>query len=126
MEKLLAEFDEQVKKVEAELKKKNEVMARLEADVAKLEKQQAFSKKLAIEEFKSSEDFKDFVESETSKYFGEGFDFCKRQLAHHHPNLGIYLDDMDKDRELLKKEEVEAEENKEKGEGKGDINPLSP
>ncbi|GFS36694.1 hypothetical protein Acr_00g0047470 [Actinidia rufa] len=52
------------------------------------------------------------------------FDFCKRQLAHHHPNLGIDLGGMDMDCDLLEKEE--AEENKEQGEGKGDTNLLSP
>ena len=114
LEKLLTYFDKQAKKVKTELRKKNEDLARLEA----------------IEEFKSLEDFEDVVESVTSKYFGEGFDFCKRQLAHHHANLDIYLDGMDMDRDLLEKEEAEAkekEENKEKGDGEeGDTSPMSP
>ncbi|GFY87968.1 hypothetical protein Acr_05g0016070 [Actinidia rufa] len=49
-----------------------------------------------------------------SSYFGDGFDFCKRQLAHHHPNLGIDLDDIDMDQEFLKKEEAEAKERERK------------
>ena len=63
------------------------------------------------------------------KYFGNGFDFCKRQLAHHHANLGIDLDNMGINHDLLEKEEDEAGKkgrNKEKGEEKGDTNPFSP
>ena len=68
-------------------------------------------------------------------YFGESFNFFKRQLVHHHPNLGIDLDSMEMDRDLLKKEEAkveergdkEKEENKEKEVGdKGDTIPISP
>ena len=39
LEKLLDEFDEQEKKADAELKKKNEDAMRLEAEVVELEKQ---------------------------------------------------------------------------------------
>ena len=86
----------------------------------------------------SSTEFEDTIESATSEYFSEGFDFYKRQLAHHHSNLGINLDGMDMDRDLLEKEEAEAEaeekkedrekgENKEKDDGKeGDTSPISP
>ena len=68
---------------------------------------------LATVEFKSSSDFREVVENAASKYFGEGFDFCKRQLAVHYPNLSIDLDAMDMDHELLEKEEREAEEKEE-------------
>ena len=52
------------------------------------------------------------------KYFGECFDFYKRQLAHHHPNLGIDLDGMGIDHDLLEKEEDEVEEKGEDRENK--------
>ena len=96
-------------------------MAKLEVEVAKLRKNEALAKKKAIEEFKSSDDFMKAVESLASKYFGKGFDFYKRQLAHHHRNLGIDLDDMGIDHDLLEEEEDEVEkkgENKEKGKEK--------
>ena len=60
--------------------------------MAELEKKEVLVKKKAIEEFKSSDDFQEAVVTSASSYFGEGFDFCKRHLAHHHPNLGIDLD----------------------------------
>ena len=71
------------------------------------------------------------MESTVGKYFGEGFDFCKRQLAHHHLIFGIDLDDMGIDHDLLEEEEDETGkkgENKEREENKekGDTNPLSP
>ena len=85
-------------------------------EVAELEKQRAFAKKSAIVEFKSSKDFEDDVESAAFKYFGEGFDFYKRQLAHYYSNLDIDLDGMDMDQDLLEKEEAEAKEKENKGE----------
>ena len=51
------------------------------------------------------------VKNVVSKYFGKGFDFCRRQLAHYHPNLGIDLNGMGMDCDMLKKEEAgEAKE----------------
>ena len=131
LKKLLANFDEQAKKAKTELKKRNEDVARLETKVAELEKQWALVKKSIIEEFKSSDDFQEAVVISASAYFGEGFNFYKRQLAHHHPNLDIDLDIMEMDRNLLEKKEAEVEERKDKeNEGeeekeKGDTNPLS-
>ena len=49
------------------------------------------------------------MESLDGKYFGDDFNFCKRQLAHHHPKLGIDLDDMGIDHDLLEEEENEVE-----------------
>ncbi|GFS33589.1 hypothetical protein Acr_00g0029460 [Actinidia rufa] len=69
--------------------------------LAQLKKNEALAKGKAIEEYKSSNDFHKPMESVASKYFGEGFDFCKRQLAHHQPNLGIDLDGMGLDHDLL-------------------------
>ena len=70
------------------------------------------SRKSAIEEFKSSSDFLGAVEDAASKYFGEGFDFYKRQLRRHHPDLAINLENMGLDHDLL----AEEDENEE-GEG---------
>ena len=57
--------------------------------------------KLVVEEFKSSSDFSEVVESASSKYFDEGFDFCKRQLRRHHLDLAIDLEEMGLDLDLL-------------------------
>ncbi|GFZ11055.1 hypothetical protein Acr_22g0004530 [Actinidia rufa] len=38
-----------------------------------------------------SPNFLGAVEDADSKYFGKGFDFCKRQLRRHHPNLTLPL-----------------------------------
>ncbi|GFY95620.1 hypothetical protein Acr_10g0010050 [Actinidia rufa] len=126
LEGLLAVFSEREKKAVEELKAKIDAVARLEEEMAELKKNEALSKNKATEEYKSSNDFQKAVEFVASKYFGEGFDFCKRQLAHHHPKLGIDLDGMGLDHDLLeeaedKGEDKEKEENKEKG----DTNPFS-
>ncbi|GFS42084.1 hypothetical protein Acr_00g0078020 [Actinidia rufa] len=57
-------------------------VVRLEADMAEL-------KKKAIVEFKALDEFQEVVEFKASKYFGEGFDFYKRQISHLHPDLDI-------------------------------------
>ncbi|GFY85818.1 hypothetical protein Acr_04g0005560 [Actinidia rufa] len=80
--------------------------------VADLKKNEALAKKSSIEEYKSSDDFWEAVEFTTSKYFGEGFDFCKRQIGHLHLNLDIQ--DMGIDAKLLEKEEDEEESGEEK------------
>ena len=101
-----------------ELKEKSKAVTRLEVEVAELKKNEAFAQRRILDELRSSKDYQEEVENAASKYFGEGFDFCKRQLAYHHPNLGIDLDNMDLDYEIIEKEEA-AEENegdKEKGE----------
>ena len=85
------------------------------------------AKKSVVEEFKSSSNFLEAVEDAASKYFGERFDFCKRQLRHHHPDLAIDLEGMGLDHDLLAEEDEDEE-----GEGvneetdkkdKGDTNP---
>ncbi|GFY88644.1 hypothetical protein Acr_06g0005840 [Actinidia rufa] len=50
------------------------------------------------------------LERATSSYFGDGFDFCKRQLAHQYPDLGVDLEDVEMDHEFLAKEEAEAKQ----------------
>ena len=71
-------------------------------------------------------------------YFGRngGFDFCKRQIDCHHPDLGIDLHDMGIDQDMLEededeerkeneREEKEKEEQQEnEGWEKGDTSPL--
>ncbi|GFS29056.1 hypothetical protein Acr_00g0005150 [Actinidia rufa] len=59
--------------------------------------------------FKESDDFLEAVRGSASSYFGDGFDFCKRQLAKQYPDLGVDLEDVEMDQELLAKEEAEAE-----------------
>ncbi|GFS30801.1 hypothetical protein Acr_00g0014170 [Actinidia rufa] len=56
-----------------------------------------------------SDDFLEAVRGSASSYFGDGFDFCKRQLAKQYPDLGVDLEDVEMDQELLAKEEAEAE-----------------
>ena len=52
-------------------------LAKLEMLVVELRNRVARSKLLVVEEFKSSDDFQEVVETTASKYFGEGFEFCK-------------------------------------------------
>ncbi|GFY88358.1 hypothetical protein Acr_06g0002980 [Actinidia rufa] len=53
--------------------------------------------------------FLEAVRGSASSYFGDGFDFCKRQLAKQYLDLGVDLEDVEMDQELLAKEEAEAE-----------------
>ncbi|GFS43258.1 hypothetical protein Acr_00g0084390 [Actinidia rufa] len=71
-------------------------------------KRDAQSKEQVVEEFKSSSEYEVVVETASSKYFGEGFDFFKRQLRRHHPDMDINLIDMGFDHDIL----VEEDENK--------------
>ena len=80
--------------------------------IARLKDWEAHFKKLAIAQFKFSSDFQKVVENAAFRYFVKGFDFYKRQLVVHHPNLGIDLDAMDMDHELLEKEKRETKEKK--------------
>ncbi|GFS41990.1 hypothetical protein Acr_00g0077500 [Actinidia rufa] len=57
LEGLLAEFGEREQKATEEFKEKTEAVARLEAEVVELKKNEALSKRKATEEFKSSDDF---------------------------------------------------------------------
>ncbi|PSS36116.1 Glucosamine-1-phosphate N-acetyltransferase like [Actinidia chinensis var. chinensis] len=127
----LPEIEMREQKATEELKEKIEAVARLEAEVAELKKNESLAKGKAIKEYKSSNDFQDAIESAASKYFGESFDFYKRQLAHHHPSLIINLDDMGLNHDLLEEEEKETGEKgedkkKEENKEKGDTSPFSP
>ncbi|GFS43663.1 hypothetical protein Acr_00g0086280 [Actinidia rufa] len=99
-------------------------VARLEAKVTELKEKSAMAKKLAIKEYKSSDDFQETVEFMASKYFGKGFDFCKRQIGHLHPDLDIQ--DMRIDTDLLEEEEDKEEEKEKEKEDreKGDTSPF--
>ncbi|GFS40236.1 hypothetical protein Acr_00g0067310 [Actinidia rufa] len=100
--------------------------------VVELRKTLARSKTFVVEEFKSSLGFLRVVEDAASKYFGEGFDFCKWKVRRHHIDLSIDLEGMGFDHDLFA-EEDEAEEDENEGENeedrekdKGDTNPLPP
>ncbi|GFS43648.1 hypothetical protein Acr_00g0086180 [Actinidia rufa] len=110
LEGFLAQSFEETKKIDSKLQKRNEDVERLEAKVAKLRKNEAFAKENAIKEYKSSDDFHEAVEDSSLKYFGKGFDFFKRPLAHHHPDLGIDLVNMGLDHNLLIEKEKEEEQ----------------
>ncbi|GFZ19791.1 hypothetical protein Acr_28g0004960 [Actinidia rufa] len=88
LEGLLGEFSEQEQKATKELKEKIEAVARLEAEVAELKKNEALAKGKAIEEYKSLDDFQEAVESAASKY----------------------SDDMGLDHDLIEEEEEEGED----------------
>ncbi|GFZ18401.1 hypothetical protein Acr_27g0001400 [Actinidia rufa] len=66
----------------------------LKATVAELTNKLAKAKELAIEDFKASEEFKAAVTDSATTYFSEGFEFCKRQLLHQFPNLGVDVANM--------------------------------
>ncbi|GFZ08744.1 hypothetical protein Acr_20g0005520 [Actinidia rufa] len=61
-------------------------------EVAELKRKENLAKKLAIDKFKVSEEYKEVVEEEVPSYFGEGFDLCKKQLSPRF--LDIDIDDM--------------------------------
>ncbi|GFZ15805.1 hypothetical protein Acr_25g0002140 [Actinidia rufa] len=70
---------------------------------------------------------KEEVEQAASKYFGKGFDLCKKQVGRLHPELDIH--DLEIENELDKEREDDEEENdEEKDEEKGDqdTSTLSP
>ncbi|GFY92556.1 hypothetical protein Acr_08g0009520 [Actinidia rufa] len=79
------------------------------------------AKESVVEEFKSSSKFMVAVEDSASKYFGEGFDFCKVQLLRHHPDLTIDLEGTVVDQDLLAEQDEAAEEREKEnlGENKG-------
>ncbi|GFY96578.1 hypothetical protein Acr_11g0008840 [Actinidia rufa] len=78
--------------------------------ISELEKSQSLTQGRIIAAFKESDDFLEAVRGSASSYFGDGFDFCKRQLAHQYPDLGVDLEDVEMDHEFLAKEEAEAEQ----------------
>ncbi|GFZ16732.1 hypothetical protein Acr_26g0000020 [Actinidia rufa] len=81
----------------------------LKATVAELTKKLAKAKELAIEDFKASGEFKAAVTDSAATYFSEGFEFCKRQLLHQFPNLGVDVANMAMDPSFAEVEEAAKE-----------------
>ncbi|GFY90258.1 hypothetical protein Acr_07g0004550 [Actinidia rufa] len=81
----------------------------LKATVAELTKKLAKAKELAIEDFKASGEFKAAVTDSAVTYFSEGFEFCKRQLLHQFPNLGVDVANMAMDPSFAEEEEAAKE-----------------
>ena len=84
--------------------------------VVELREAMSRAKKLVVDEFKSSLEVLEAIEDSASKYFGEGSNFCKRQLRRHHLDLAINLEEMSLDHDMLAEEE-EGEEGEGEGEG---------
>ncbi|PSS07223.1 Glyceraldehyde-3-phosphate dehydrogenase, testis-specific like [Actinidia chinensis var. chinensis] len=103
---------------------KSEVVARLEAEVAELTRKLAQAKELAIEEFKSSEDFKVAITDSAATYFSKGFEFCKRQLLHQFPNLGVDVANMEMDAGFAEEEEEMVKEGEKEASNEGKVNPV--
>ncbi|XP_057479704.1 uncharacterized protein LOC130788325 [Actinidia eriantha] len=110
LEGALEEEKAKVKKLAEDAETKDKEVARLEAKISELEGKQSVSRGKIIAAFRESDDFLEAVRGSASSYFGEGFDFCKRQLAHQFPNLGVDLEDVEMDQDLIAQEEAEAEE----------------
>ncbi|GFZ18272.1 hypothetical protein Acr_27g0000110 [Actinidia rufa] len=109
LEGALAEEKAKGKKLAEDVDARDKVIARLEARISELEKSQSLTQGRIIVAFKESDDFLEAVRGSASSYFGDGFDFCKRQLAHQYPDLSVDLEDVEMDHEFLAKEEDEAE-----------------
>ncbi|GFY97471.1 hypothetical protein Acr_12g0000120 [Actinidia rufa] len=71
-------------KVVAGLKKykdnSNVIVEKFKKKMAKLKMREIIAKKLAIDDFKASEEYKETVKGAASSYFGETFDQCKKQI----------------------------------------------
>ncbi|GFY94435.1 hypothetical protein Acr_09g0008810 [Actinidia rufa] len=109
LEGALAEEKAKGKKLAQDADARDKVIARLEARISELERSQSLTQGRIIAAFKESDDFLEAVRGSASSYFGDGFDFCKRQLAHQYPDLGVDLEDVEMNHELLAKEEAKAE-----------------
>ena len=81
----------------------------LKATVAELTNKLAKAKELAIEDFKASGEFKAAVTDSAATYFSEGFEFCKRQLLHQFPNLGVDVANMAIDPSFAEEDEAMKE-----------------
>ena len=88
-------------------------MERLEKEVAELKWKEAITKESTIEVYKALNDFQEIMEQITSKYFGEGFDLCYKQINRLHLELGIQ--DIQINLELAEEEKQDQ-----------DTGPLSP
>ncbi|GFY82287.1 hypothetical protein Acr_02g0005270 [Actinidia rufa] len=109
LEGALAEEKAKGRKLAEDVDARGKVISKLEARISDLEKSQSLTQGRIIAAFKESDDFLEAVRGSASSYFGDSFDFCKRQLAKQYPHLGVDLEDVEMDQELLAKEEAEAE-----------------
>ncbi|GFZ03506.1 hypothetical protein Acr_16g0001300 [Actinidia rufa] len=60
---------------------------KLENEVTELKRKENLAKKLVVDEFKASKEYKEVVEEEVASYFGEGFDLCKKHVSLCFPDL---------------------------------------
>ncbi|GFZ12852.1 hypothetical protein Acr_23g0012370 [Actinidia rufa] len=128
LQKLATDFEQQLAKSRAREQQSLDELAKAKGDrdsladhlgksgalVNELREALNKAKESAVEEFKSSSEFMVAVEDAASKYFGEGFNFCKVQLCRHHPDLAVDLEGTVVDQDLLA-ELDEAEEENDKG-----------
>ncbi|GFY95483.1 hypothetical protein Acr_10g0008680 [Actinidia rufa] len=126
LQKLSADLEQQLAKARVCEQQANDELAKTKSDrdslankversrvlVVELREALGKAKESAVEEFKSSSEFVVAVEDSASRYFGEGFDFCKVQLCQHHPNLAIDLEGTMVDQDLLAEQDEAAEEKK--------------
>ncbi|GFZ14653.1 hypothetical protein Acr_24g0008430 [Actinidia rufa] len=135
LQKLAANFEQQLAETRAREQQALDELAKAKGDrdsladhlgksgalVNELREALNKAKESAMEEFKSSSEFMVAVEDAASKYFGEGFDFCKVQLRRHHPDLAIDLEGTVVDQDLLAEQDEAAEEREREnlGENKG-------
>ncbi|GFY98090.1 hypothetical protein Acr_12g0006310 [Actinidia rufa] len=133
LQKVAADLDQQLAESRAREQHTNDELAKAKSDrdslsdqcgrsgvlVNELREALNKSKDSAVEEFKSSSEFMVAVEDATSKYFGEGFNFCKVQLRRHHPDLAIDLEGAVVDQDLLAELDEADEENEKTGEKDG-------
>ena len=103
---------------------------KLKKEIFELKKKEVLARKSAIEEYKPFNDFHEAVVQAASKYLGEEFDLCKKQIGLLYPELDIY--GLKIDNELAREEDEsedkseEKEEEREREKGEQDNNPLSP
>ncbi|GFZ11447.1 hypothetical protein Acr_22g0008450 [Actinidia rufa] len=134
LQKVAADLDQQLAESRAREQQANDELAKAKSDrdslsdkfersgvlVNELREALNKSKESAVEEFKSSSEFMVAVEDSASKYFGEGFNFCKVQLCRHHPDLAIDLEGTVVDQDLLAEQDEADEENEKTSENDGD------
>ncbi|GFS37980.1 hypothetical protein Acr_00g0055020 [Actinidia rufa] len=124
LQKLSADLEQQLAEARVREQQANDELAKTKSDrdslvdkversgvlVVELREALSKAKESSIEEFKSSSEFVVAIEDSASKYFGEGFDFCKVQLRRHHPDLAIDLEGTMVDQDLLAEQDEAAEE----------------
>ncbi|GFS41690.1 hypothetical protein Acr_00g0075820 [Actinidia rufa] len=134
LQKFAADLDQQLAESRAREQQANDELAKAKSDrdslsdqcgrsgvlVNELREALNKSKDSAVEEFKSSSEFMVAVEDAASKYFGEGFNFCKVQLRRHHPDLAIDLEGTVVDQDLLAEQDEADEESDKERTGKNE------